>query len=138
MQATATDEPRIEPFPADRVIGILIMVGAALLFLVSVLVFLFLATMFNIQRSALSSSPDLGLTPHAGMLASLVAIFLVVAGLQFTAGLGIIKSRRWGHYFAIAAIVMGFLQGVVGIVFSVVLAFYTILRMTGSLGPKPN
>ncbi|MFI5385862.1 MAG: hypothetical protein ACHQ50_07050 [Fimbriimonadales bacterium] len=134
------------PFPPDRVIGIVIMVGSALLAVLGIVVSLFLSVVRSMMPvigdlsagdNANSKSGPLPMHPDPRFFAILIAVVLAIGILQFTSGLGIMRSRAWGFYAAIAASVIGLCGGVLGIVFSVALIIYTIMRLTGSVGPKP-
>lgn len=78
-----------------------------------------------------------------GFLGSMAILLSILAMLQFFGGVGLIKGRRWGHM--LTAMVSGsqLLFGLMAaepfsISAGLLAGIYSVLRLTGKLGPKPG
>jgi hypothetical protein len=128
-----------QPFKADRVIGIIIMVLAALM---AMCLTIFASLVVGFFGAVVQSAPP-GDFPAGGPVPAAAAGMVVlvicgVAALQMASGYGIYRGQRWGFWMAIVlnVIALGGKGG--GSALAIGILLYCILRLTGAIGPKPE
>jgi len=144
-------------YPNDKVVGILIMVFAAICnvavgFLGVIGGGVLAAGGASAAAGAASNTGAAGAGAATGvvgagiMVLSVILILMGVVGLAV--GYGIMKSLRWGFLVgtilyglgvlnSLAGLSRGGIGGIIGLLIVVALFVYCLMRLIGKLGPKP-
>jgi len=112
-----------QKYQPDAIFGIILMVLSGLELLFIGCLALFGAAIFG------QASVGLG----AGVFSLFMIILAPLAIVKFAAGYGMMASRQWSFIVAIIFTILA-----AAAPWNVVLLVYSILRLTGAVGPKPN
>ena len=124
-----------EPFVADKIIGLLLVIlPSCLCVIVPAIVFGWMSYMGTVAGEL----PAKGMPAGFAALPIAVILFVVLVSviIHIVAGVGIIKSAAWGFWVAIGISILGVGSGGLTPV-SLGIIVYAILRLTGTVGPKP-
>ncbi len=134
-------------FPADKPIGIIIMVLSVCCTLLGAAATLgmgaFGAALAGAAAEQGDSQSASAIMGFAGAAAVVVGLILIVSGaLGVVVGYGIMKSAKWGFIMGIVVYGLSTLMNlmnfnVFGLLFAGAILTYCILRIAGSVGPKP-
>ena len=139
-------QPQGAPFTADRAVGIIIMVlfACCLVFGITLTAGggLFSEMFEQAVAQEGATADEAAMVGMMGIGAVVVGIFIMVmSGVSIAIGWGVMNSARWAFilgtiWFGIFAL-LNLVQLSPGIVFPGAPLVYCILRLTGTVGPKP-
>jgi hypothetical protein len=121
-------------FAPDRVWGIVFIVVYGLMLLGFGLIILGIGAAISFAGSSHSPLPSLFGAAFAGVLA---IILLASVGAHIVGAIGIHQSRAWGFWATIILSIISLLSSSGGTCLTIIPLVYSILRLSGSYGPKP-